>query len=288
MAASASLFEERREDLIARLEDLTREDGRLVALWLQGSLADGSADPLSDVDAYIAVEDAAFEQVYSERREVVARLGSVHAYADRLLPGAHAVHCVVEGPVKLDLFFEPVSRVEVAERPAARMLVDKAGIGARLRTGWEPSREAAAQKVDLLLRGIRQGATWPVRLLHRGQWSTLAMVELELVNDNLMTLMAAQVDPRYLFKNRFSVPRLLRPEQRERLDALTADVLDALVRRDPAALRDVHLRIDDALIEEGRAACAALGIPYPGDEEGDAAIRAFYEREWPATLAAAQ
>jgi len=281
VAASAALFEARREDLVARLEDLIREDERLVALWLQGSLADGSADPLSDVDAYIAVEDAAFDEVYEGRREVVSRLGRVLAYADGNFRDAYAVHCLMDGPVKLDLFFEPVSRVAAPERPAVRVLVDKAGIGASLKTGWEPSREAAAQKVDLLLRMIRQGAAWPVRLLHRGQWSTLAMVELELVNDNLMQMMAAQVDPRYLFKNRFSVPRLLRPEQRERLDALTAEVLDALARRDTVALRDAHLRIDDALVEEGRAACAALGIPYPGDKEGDAAIRAFYEREWP-------
>jgi hypothetical protein len=35
------------------------------------------------------------------------------------------------------------------------------------------------------------------------------------------------------------------------------------------------------MVREGRAAFAAFGIPYPGTDEGDAAIRAFFEREWP-------
>ena len=110
------------------------------------------------------------------------------------------------------------------------------------------------------------------------------MVELELVNDNLAMLMAAQIDPRLLFHNRLSYPRLLPSERRMQLDALTGDLLAALAQRDLMALRDVHLRINDMIVREGRAAYGALGMAYPGSEEGDAAIRAFYEREWPAAI----
>jgi len=97
-------------------------------------------------------------------------------------------------------------------------------------------------------------------------------------------LLAVQHDPALLFHNRLSYPRLLRPAQRSLLDMLTSDLLAALARRDLAALQEVHLRINDAIVREGRAAYAALGKPYPGSEEGDAAIRAFYEHEWPSAV----
>jgi hypothetical protein len=46
-------------------------------------------------------------------------------------------------------------------------------------------------------------------------------------------------------------------------------------------MRDAHLEIQGAMVREGRAACAALGIPFPLSESGDTAIREFYMREWP-------
>jgi predicted nucleotidyltransferase len=284
MAASPARFEQRREQLIARLEAITREDRRLVALWLQGSLADGTADALSDVDAYLAVDDAAFDEVYAERNTLVGRLGAVLMDAETNIPGAHAIHCLLDGPVKLDLFFERASRAPDTARIAVRMLVDKVGIGPSLKTGAAPSREAAARRLDAMYRGTLQGAAWPVRLLLRGQWSTFAMCELEVINDNLASFMAARVDPGLLFKNRFTFTRLLPPEERAVLDTLTADLLAALAARDLSAVRAVHLRIDEAIVREGRAAYAALGLPYPGTEAGDAGILAFHAHEWPDAL----
>jgi len=284
MAADPALFERRREDLIARLEALVRDDPRLVALWLQGSLADGTSDPLSDVDAFIAVDDEAFEEITGEPEVLVGRIAPILMGARSQIPGLPGGHFLLDGPTKLDLFFERVSGIEAPHRPAARVLVDKAAIGQRLRTGWTPPAEGAAARMAAVYGITRQGATWPIRLLLRGQFSTFAMVEMELINDNLVTFMAVQVEPRLLFKNRHTVARLLRPEQQAELDALTTDLLNTLQRRDLAALRDVHLRINDVMVREGRAAFAALGLPYPGTEEGDAAIHTFFERDWPLSL----
>jgi hypothetical protein len=162
-----------------------------------------------------------------------------------------------------------------------RMLVDKAGLGPTLKTGWTPRIEDAARMIDTRIRLTHQGAAWPVRLLRRGQWATFLMVELELVNDHLMVLMAVQVEPRLLFKNRLTVPRLLRPDQQDELTRLSERVASACLRHDLAAMRDAHLDIQEAMVREGRAACAALGIPFPLTATGDAAIRDFYVREWP-------
>jgi hypothetical protein len=102
----------------------------------------------------------------------------------------------------------------------------------------------------------------------------------------LVTMMAAQVDARLLFKNRFTVPRLLRPEQQAALDDLTREVVAAVAAGDLARMRQAHLHVNDVLLREGRAACAALDIAFPLDDAGADAIRSFYEREWPVSLPA--
>ena len=126
----------------------------------------------------------------------------------------------------------------------------------------------------------RQGATWPLRLLHRGQWSTLAMAEIDLINAQIAQLMAVQLDPANFYKTPFSYYRLLTAEQQAELDRLTHGALFAVTHRDATALKQVHLEIYDALVREGRAACAALGAPYPLKQAGENGLRVLLERDW--------
>jgi hypothetical protein len=281
MGDSAAMFEMRRNEVLNRLEALVRSDTRLTALWLQGSLADGTADPLSDIDAYLAVEDGAFDSVYAARLAIVTGIGTILAWSDATTPGLRAVHCLLDGPVKLDLFFEPLSTVGDRARPAARVLLDKSDVSTRLRTDWRALAPEIARIIEVIVRMTRQGAAWPVRLMHRGQWSTFAMMELDLINGQIAQLMAVQLDPSNYYKNPFTLYRHLRPDQQMEIDTLTRDALSALGARDLPALREVHLRVFDALVRESRAACASLGVAYPQEEAGDAAIRTFLESEWP-------
>ncbi|HZQ34902.1 MAG TPA: hypothetical protein VFD32_03140 [Dehalococcoidia bacterium] len=280
--ASAEQFVRAREAVIGRLTELATEDERIAACWLQGSLADGTADALSDIDAYLAVPDEQFDAVYAGRRELLAQLGEVLVLADGLIPGLHTVNAILAGPAKLDLFFERAGKVAEGQRPAVRMLVDKAGLAGSLQGGWEPPLERTAGMVRAHFSGTRQGGLWPMRLLLRGQWAMFATVELRFINENLAAMMAAQVYPRLLFKNPFTMTRLLPPEQQATLEALSTAVMDGVARRDLAALREVHIRAYDLFLREGRAAFAALGQPYPGSEAGDAGLRAAYTRQWPA------
>src|SRR5437764_503365 len=85
-----------------------------------------------------------------------------------LLPGLQAVNAILAGPVKLDLIFERLSRSPEVQRPAVVMLVDKVGLATRLNTGWEPPVARVAGLVQAAFSGVRQGGTWPLRLLLRG------------------------------------------------------------------------------------------------------------------------
>lgn len=270
----------RRDALLDRLVALAQADDRIPAAWLQGSLARGDSDPWSDVDAYLAIEDGAFDSVWADRASLLARLGRPLAWSDATVPGLKALHALLDGGVKLDLFFEPVLKLTQQKRPAVQVLYDGGGIASRLQTGWEAPVPAIAHIVGTIIRMTRQGATWPLRLLHRGQWSTLAMTELDLVNHQIAQLMAVQRDPANFYMNAFSLFRLLDRGQQAELDRLTRRALAAVMAQDAAALKPVHLDIYDALVREGRAACASLGTAYPIGEQEEADLRALLERNW--------
>lgn len=282
--SNAAEFIGAREAALGRLKALATADSRVAACWLQGSLADGSADALSDIDAYLAIRDDDFDGVFAERRSVVEHVGPVLFLADGLIPGLQAVNAVLRGPVKLDLIFERLSRSPELQRPATLMLVDKVQLEPQLQTGWEPPLDAVVTAVRNIFSGVRQGSVWPIRLLLREQWATYATVELRLINEYLAAMMAVQVYPRLLFKNPFTMTRLLRPAQRAELEALSLAVMEGVTRRDLVALQETHLRIADAFIREAKAAFATLELPYPGTEAGDAGLREMYERQWPSAV----
>jgi hypothetical protein len=270
----------RREALIARLIEAAKADERIAAVWLQGSLAAGGHDAYSDVDAYLAVDDTAFDAVYGEREALLSKLFRPFAWCDATSAGLAAVHALSENGVKLDLFYESESAADKLKRPAVKMLFDRRGIAPRLQTGWMPPVPTIAHIIGVIIKMTRQGATWPMRLLHRDQWATLAMMELDLINAQLAQLMAVQLDPGNFYKTPFSLYRLLNEQQRAEIDRLTHRALFAVTHRDATALKEAHLEIYDALVREGRAACASLGTPYPLKEADEGDLRALLEREW--------
>jgi predicted nucleotidyltransferase len=270
----------RRQAVLERVTEIARADARFAALWLQGSLARGDADPFSDIDAYLAVDDTAFDAVWQERLPLLEKIGRAYAWSDATMPGLKAIHALLEGGVKLDLFFEPVSSIAQQKRPAVRVLYDRGGIAAQLASGYEPPRAVIAHILGIIIKMTRQGSTWPLRLLHRGQWSTLAMMELDLINGQITQLMAVQRDPANFYMNAFSYHRLIDAAQQAIIASLTQRALPALAAHDEAALKAVHLDIYDAFAREGRAACVSLGAAYPMGDAEERDLRALLEREW--------
>jgi hypothetical protein len=263
----------RHEAVIQGLTEAAGADPRVVAAWLQGSRADGSADAFSDIDYYVAIEDEAFGSF--DKLAFIRQTAEVLVHAE--LFGQYGVACLLEGPVKLDFFAERASTAHQLPRPAVKMLAEKTRI--ELKTGWEPSREEVAKQVDAVIRTTLQGASWPVRLLRRGQWMTHAFSELTLIHNVVVPLMLVQHDARAFHRNAMTRERLLTDEERREVDALAHEVLTALAARSPEASLQAHLRIVDAMGRAGRAACAAFGLEFPEAAEREA--RALYEREWP-------
>jgi len=277
----AADFAAARERALGALMELARGEPGIEALWLQGSLADGLSDPLSDIDAYVAVRDDAFDDLYARRAAFVATIAPPLAWSDATTPGLTAVHALIAGPVKLDLFFERVSALGAQKRPAVRVLFDKTDCTQALNTAYEPPRAHAAIVLGVMIRMQRQGALWPLRVLMRGQAATYATMILDLINRELALLMAVQASAQHIHTNPFSLSRQVSPAEAAELDALTAEALSALAAHDDGAMRRLHLRVFDALVREGRAACAAYAIPYPMDADADAALRDILATSWP-------
>ncbi len=268
-------IEARHESVLAELIKTAEQDARVVAAWLQGSRADGSSDPFSDIDIYLAIRDEVFDSF--DRLEFIERAAKVLVHAK--LPGNLGVVCLVEGPVKLDVLFEQASVVGRTRRPAAKMLVDKDDIEAKLVTGWTPTRKDVAREVDQLLRMTFQGASWLVRLLRRGQWMTHTYSEMTLIHNVIVPLLLAPHDARTFHRNPMTRERLLPEAERQEIDTLARDVQTLLAGRSLEKAYDAHLLITDMLGSAGRAACEAFDLDFPEAAEEEA-LR-FYEREWP-------
>ena len=123
-------IEARHEAVLTKLIEAAEADERIVAAWLQGSRADGTADPFSDIDFYIALSDEAY--LSFDGLDFIERAAHVLVHAD--LPANFGVVCLLEGPVKLDLVVEQTSGVGKMIRPAVKMLVDKDGVESKLVT----------------------------------------------------------------------------------------------------------------------------------------------------------
>jgi predicted nucleotidyltransferase len=65
----------RRDAWLREVAHELEEDDRMLAAWLVGSLGDGSADELSDIDMVVVIDERYAEAVLSHPAEEVARFG---------------------------------------------------------------------------------------------------------------------------------------------------------------------------------------------------------------------
>ena len=180
-------FAVRRGELIDRAVAILSADARFPAGWLEGSLADGSADSYSDIDLHLSVVESAWDEVWNERRSVIERVAPILASLD--IMGVFGVGCLIEGPVKLDVFFEREGGLASRPRIAVKRLWGAPEIYERFKIGDDLGDAAIKHALESNVLGFLQGATWPVRLLARGQLKTFLFCEILLVETGVIPLM---------------------------------------------------------------------------------------------------
>jgi hypothetical protein len=270
-------FAARRSDLLDRAIEIFSTDARFPAGWLEGSLADGSSDSYSDIDLHLCVVENAWDEVWNGRLGVIGRVAPILASLD--IMGASGVGCLIEGPVKLDVFFERESALASRPRVAVKRLWGAEEIYQRFKIGDDLGDVAIKRALEFNLLGFLQGATWPVRILARGQVNTFLFNEILLVETAIVPLMLLERDRRAFHRNMFTRAKLLAPAQNEECARLVDRIETSVHSADRAAMRDVHIDIFRKICKLGSAAFARHGLEFPPRVELE--MIEFYKREWP-------
>jgi hypothetical protein len=270
-------FAVRRAELLDRAVAIFSADARFPAGWLEGSLADGSADSYSDIDLHLSIVESAWDEVWNGRRGVIERIAPILASLD--IMGVFGVGCLMAGPVKLDVFFERESGLASRPRIAVKRLWGAPEIYERFKIGDDLGDPAIKFALESNVLGILQGATWPVRILARGQIETFLFGEILLVETVIVPLMLLETDRRAFHRNMFTRAKLLTSARRDEC-ARRVDRIETSVRNnDRVAMRDVHIELFQKLCHLARAAFAEYGLEFPPRVENE--MVEFYNREWP-------
>ena len=270
-------FAVRRGELIHRAVAVFSADERFPAGWLEGSLADGSADSYSDIDLHLCVVESAWDEVWNGRRGVIERIAPILATLD--IMGVFGVGCLIEGPVKLDVFFEREGGVASRPRIAVKRLWGAPEIYQRFKIGDDLGDLAIKHALESSVLGFLQGATWPVRLLARGQIKTFLFCEILLVETGVIPLMLLETDRRAFHRNMFTRAKLLPADQREECSRLIDRIETSVRNGDRIAMRDLHIEIHRKICKLAQAAFERYGLEFPSRVEAE--MVAFYQREWP-------
>ena len=117
--------------LLERAVDHFRNDGRVTAVILGGSLARSIADFYSDIDLYVVARDGFFDAVFDERNAAALALGSpLFRFTVDAIPGGSRDYIITyPGPVKLDLMYHRESEIVPAPKWAGCVaLKDASGL----------------------------------------------------------------------------------------------------------------------------------------------------------------
>ncbi len=117
--------------LIEAARAVLARDARVIAAWIGGSIAEGTADLWSDVDLRLAVEESDLPEVMAAMPATLAAIHSVLGWLSRPVRGEHLVVVTFEGPVRADL---EVTTTEALSGPcseAVAPLIDPGGLVAR-------------------------------------------------------------------------------------------------------------------------------------------------------------
>src|SRR5208282_5446520 len=270
-------FTARRRALLDRTVAIFSTDPRFPAGWLEGSLADGSADSHSDIDLHLCVDEKAWDEVWASRRKVIEEIAPILAAQD--IMGVFGVGCLMEGPVKLDMFYERAGSLGSRRRVAVKRLWGPEEIYRQLKLGDDLGDNAIMRALEYNVLGFLQGATWPVRMLARGQVNTFLFNEILLVETAIVPLMLLERDRRTFHRNMFTRAKMLTESENREYARLMDRVVKSVREGDRARMRDMHIEIFREICRLGRAAFEQYKLEFPPRVEDE--MVAFYIREWP-------
>lgn len=135
-----------QRDYIAGLTALARDDSRVRAAWLEGSLGKGIADRWSDVDAHLLVEPGTLDEF---REGVRAWLETIRPLVlFRLMFNGQMVNAMTDEALRLDVWLHAGDRAPVVEGQAQVLYAQGDVLAWRPNPGEVLSQQAAAAELE--------------------------------------------------------------------------------------------------------------------------------------------
>lgn len=244
--------------LVERFVVACQEDPRVVAAFLGGSFAGGTADQYSDLDLYLVTAEDGYRSFFADRRQFMRALGDIVFCEDFSEFGFDMVVFIYADGLHGELALAPQSNFLHIHGGPYIKLVDKNGILQSTEFPYyKPSLDAQREELRHAIYWFWRELLNCARSLARGHlWTTAAYVET--LRRYVMTLLRQQYDS--------SVPdrrlqTLVPPEDRETVET-TFPRMDArdLVRAMHALIR-IYRKLAPDLAR-------AQGIRYPDHLEG--------------------
>ena len=145
--------------LIESARTMLATDSRVVAAWIGGSIAAGTADRWSDVDLRLAVAESDLPAVMAAMPESLAAIRPVLGWFSRPVRDGHLVVVTFEGPLRADLEITTPETLRGPRHEAVAPLIDPGGLVARFAgTPVAPSQFTPAELIE------REAARVPAEL----------------------------------------------------------------------------------------------------------------------------
>ncbi len=248
--------------LIERATEVARSDERILAAWLAGSFATGTADAFSDIDLHCVISDDSAAWFRDHWADLARQISPLVLASP--LPGLIGGYAITPEWLHIDVVMHPAGQFDPLRARALRPLFDRTGtlLPAEAVTGPDPRGEPyfPAEVVDFYFYLLGNLAV----VLGRGEIILASNGSIMRRDVGLVPLMLAENGVRKSDGNK-RLNRYLTGEQREFLESLPPVAVD----------RDAVVGFDRLVaaefIRRGRPLADRTGARWPADLE-DATI----------------
>lgn len=254
---------EQQQAVLRRFVALCAQDERVVAAFLGGSLAAGSADEWSDLDIYLITTDEAFQDFLHGRKAFIQRLGQLVFLEDFGL--THTLFFVFADGTEGELGFGSESRFLAMHEGPYKVLLDKKGLlaGVAFR-GDRPTGDEQHETLRYQVYVFWHELSHFLSAMGRGQlwWAQGQLEALRRCCVSLARLRQDIADPDAVEEPYFKVEKAI-PE----CDLSLAPLQIAVCPMEPGAMVQSVLAIIAYYQEVAHLLAQRHGVSYPADLE---------------------
>lgn len=254
------MTERDRSEVIERFRGIAEADSRIVAAFLGGSLAAGTADAHSDIDIYFVIDPPGYDSFGSEVVSMLKDFGPLVFFDQHSDFGFDLVLFMFSNGVKGELGLGTIRNLKDMHRGPFKVLVDKTGLLSNVDFPLPPPMSGKSLQ-EYVEKQLRWYWYWYGQLLtscaRKRLWS--AEFGLSTMRERAFTLLKLVHQPNHHPEGIRFEPSIPASLQRE--------LGGTLASYSPASYRECARTLTDIVKKEIRPVLAVSGAKYPAELE---------------------